>query len=114
MRFDNATYDVVLELNYPLGASSDLAYDTWGRELGSRVAELGARAVRCGDRLLMSRRVAGVTELGQLLTAVRELLERVASQVCDVKVDLQWVGSEPSRSASEPFLFDESAAGELS
>lgn len=64
MRFD-CQYDLVLEIDYPLGESSDLAHDTWARDLEAKVQDRFAglssvgniRAVRSGDHLKMSMRV---------------------------------------------------------
>lgn len=30
-------YDIVMEMDYPLGVSTELAYDTWGKDIHSKV-----------------------------------------------------------------------------
>jgi len=54
MRKD-AHYDLVFELRFPLGESSDLAHDTWARDINLKLDAQDIpyyrRAVRTGDTL---------------------------------------------------------------
>lgn len=73
-------FDVVLEMDFPLKESSELAYDTWGRAIRKRVDPFGCRVVRSKNHLKisLSRDMASPKALGVL---VELLTHRVASQI---------------------------------
>lgn len=101
MRLD-AKYTVVFELDYPLGESSDLAYDTWARDLQDKVCAQftvikGFRAVRQGGHLKFS------LAAGDWATALRTMVTTariVAPQIPDnMSIQIHQHGVEPAAPA---------------
>lgn len=87
MRFD-CQYDLVVEMDYPLGESSDLAYDTWGRDVQAKVEERfsnimavqNVRVVRAGRHLKISLRVWAYSVLSHVMTVLLRLVMPHAPQ----------------------------------
>ena len=99
MRF-NVPYDVVVEFDYPLGEGTDLAYDTWARDLDSKVSalyfgsELKHRLVRTGKTVAISLK-AFPGNAGDLTWAASLILGRVAAQAPgDVTIRFHDLGDE--------------------
>lgn len=76
----NCEYDIVIEMDYPLGESSDLAYDTWGRDIRSKLADLNCRVVRTKNHLKISAPRVHAKTVGDLTWLIGLVLVRVVSQ----------------------------------
>lgn len=69
-------YDVVLEMDYPHGESSEAIYDSWAREVKSLIHKLftaypgvhGHRVVRTDNHLKISLRVASLSMVGKVIS----------------------------------------------
>lgn len=72
-------YDITIEMEYPLGESSDLAYDTWGRDVAKKVGDFTTRVVRDGPTLTIAMQVTASVP-GDLTWAINILLNRIHGQ----------------------------------
>lgn len=78
MRYMNkeSQYDVVLEMDYPHGESSEAVYDTWAREIKSLIHKLftaypgvqGHRVVRSAGHLKIALRVLSLGMVGKVIS----------------------------------------------
>lgn len=71
-----ARYDVVLEMDYPGGESSEMAYETWGRDTRQLARKIlkgypgvqWCRVVRTGRTLRVSYRGDSLAQSGRIMT----------------------------------------------
>ena len=101
-------YDVVFEMDYPFGESSEQAYDTWARELRLVVSRLFAgypgvdwnRLVRAHGHVKISLRVANLSRVGRVISF---LVPAIASRApADVSIHIHECPLVVSSSAPPP------------
>jgi len=92
---EGRSFSVVLEMDFPLGESSDLAYDTWAREIRARLNGLGARVHRQGGHLKVCLPLTNVKDAQDIGWATSLLLGRVAAHAPG-EVTITVVEGEPA------------------
>lgn len=109
MRFDTS-YRVVVEFDYPLDSDSELAHDTWGRDIKGKVnarfetapAVRDIRVVRTGAHLKVSMVISAWAVVASALEALLAVI--MPSAPSSLVVHLEEVDVKAEREEQEALL----------
>lgn len=107
MIFDTK-FDVVVEMDFPLGESSDLAYDTWGRDIRAKLQDINARVVRTRNHLKISAPRVTAQNPRDVAWLIELILNRICSQASeDITIRIHQLPAEKRVAAEEQLQIEE-------